>query len=510
MTHSIDDEAAERISVSTRSPEQPDLDPVPDEQEDSPVEAPRQRSQRAEAPVEHGTPAGQMALGAASVLTLGGLGLYQTVGVLGLVAGGGVAVAGGSGYAYWRFRKAYPRKDRQRDRAPRSSRSGRDLFGGSTSRSGRRAVFSAPGSSRAGRSSTGRSVGGRAGARMPSLGGGSTRGLAGGKRMAFPAGRGSARGAGRSRITGARPGRRAAAQTAAHAAAAPLRAARRAGRATKQRVAQAGRATRAYASPRLARARAASQRLDAATGHLASRAGRRVAQAARAVDQRAGGRLSRACRAVRPQRIRSLWQALRRLDSELTGDLAASTHPRVSAAWRRIRSLAERVGLIKPLPATLAQTPQPAPDPQPTPEPAPAAPEQPAPIRTFPVRAPSRTLARRHFRMSNGSPLVVVSADMIGSVSRYLPQDMWDVARDLDQLNQVPENVAMALRTYTTNLDTAYPIDGRVTQMMGEFYASIAKTSAMAQEIARGFRKIHADDIKRKEAPRAGEHFWNI
>lgn len=112
--------------------------------------------------------------------------------------------------------------------------------------------------------------------------------------------------------------------------------------------------------------------------------------------------------------------------------------------------------------------------------------------------------------MSNGSPLITVSADMIGSVSRYLPQDMWAVSRDLDQLNQVPENVAMALRTYTTNLGAAYPIDLRVTQMMGEFYASIARTSAMAQQISNGFRKIHADDIKRRETPRAGEHFWNV
>lgn len=112
--------------------------------------------------------------------------------------------------------------------------------------------------------------------------------------------------------------------------------------------------------------------------------------------------------------------------------------------------------------------------------------------------------------MSHGSPLIIASADMIGSVSRYLPMDMWDVSRDLDQLHQVPENVARAVAVYTTNLEAAYPVNHRVVQMLGEFYSSIAVSSAMAQQIAAAFRKIHADDIKRREAPRTGEHFWNV
>ncbi|GHE49167.1 hypothetical protein GCM10017673_58390 [Streptosporangium violaceochromogenes] len=48
------------------------------------------------------TPAGHMLIGGASVATLGGIGLYNTVGVAGLAVGGATVVAGAGGYAYWR------------------------------------------------------------------------------------------------------------------------------------------------------------------------------------------------------------------------------------------------------------------------------------------------------------------------------------------------------------------------------------------------------------------------
>lgn len=168
---------------------------VAPEPEVVPAEPPaRHRDEGAETPIEHGTPAGQVALGALSVLAVGGAGLYSATGVAGLVVGGAATVAAGGGYAYHRFRRAHPHKGGGRSSS--ASRHGgasrtspvRNPLSGLTSRSGRRAAFFAGGSTGAGgRKSAGS---GRSGLRMPSLGGaGRAGGKAGGKRMSFPDGK---------------------------------------------------------------------------------------------------------------------------------------------------------------------------------------------------------------------------------------------------------------------------------------------------------------------------------
>lgn len=450
------------------------------EPEEVPAEPPA-RHRDDDAPSGQGTPAGQLAVGAASVLLLGGLGLYNAIGAFGLVAGGGAAAVGAGGYGVYRYRRAHPGRARtRRERATRAPQLGgsRHAFGGSTSRSGRHAVFSAGGRKNAG--------GAKTTARMPSLGGlGRTGGRADGKRMAFPTGHPTAgsrkdRGPKRHRTENRRADRRRMVSDAAHMVGTPFRATGRAGRAIGRRAAQAGRAARQKAAPRIARAREASRALDAHTGHLASRAGRRIAQ---------GGR-----RTGRWARAACGWADRR------TGQQASTRWAALVARWpwlaRRTPTPTPEATAAAPAPTTTAETPTVAP---------------PAPVtRTMPISTALTGVTRRYTPMSHGSPLAAISGEMVASVSRYLPEDMWEVARDLDQLSQLPENVAMALRTMTRNLEVGYPLDQRVVQMLGEFYAAIAQTSAMADQISMAFRKIHADDIKRDEAPRIAERLWNV
>ncbi|MCC5582078.1 hypothetical protein IMZ11_41425, partial [Microtetraspora sp. AC03309] len=125
-----------------------------------------------------------------------------------------------------------------------------------------------------------------------------------------------------------------------------------------------------------------------------------------------------------------------------------------------------------------------------------------------PYTAPT-TYTRRNRTMS-ANPLAAAAADLNAVAAAHAPVDMWQVARELDQLVEVPANVAMALRTYTSRLQGEYPIDPVVIDALGQLYAAHGQLVAMADEIGPLFRRIHAEDLKREEAPRVNEAAWNV
>jgi hypothetical protein len=113
--------------------------------------------------------------------------------------------------------------------------------------------------------------------------------------------------------------------------------------------------------------------------------------------------------------------------------------------------------------------------------------------------------------MSGGFPLATVAAEMNVVAARHTPADMWQVARELDQLREVPINVALAIRTYTTRLQGGeYPIHPVVVEQIYQLYKGLAQLTQMSEEIAATFRKVHANDLVRDEAPRPGERKWNV
>lgn len=495
------DKPTEAPEVAVSEPEPDRWQPI---EQPAPAPQPEQSDQPARAPGEVGTPAGQLAVGAASVLTLGGLGLYQTVGVLGLVAGGATAAAGAGGYGYYRWRQAHPRK--RRDRSERSTTanrtgSGKDLF--STSRSGRRAAFSAPGrSNTGGRSTTGRSAAGGRATRIPPLAG-NPNSRAGGKRMTFPAGQTSPRGADRSRV-GRPPRARTPAQTAAHAATAPLRAARRASRATGQRLAQAGRATRAYASPRLARARTSSRLLDERTGSLASRTGQGIARGVRAaarrvaphlrhaggwVDRRTGQRASTAWAAAltggRHAAVKALTGRYRRWDAHATAALVTL------AAWLtrplRRRNDARRASVAPSAPQGTNE-------------------QQAAPS---PTGRPELRLITTPNRGASMNALISHAIEMPTIASAYESDDMMDVKADMELLREIPLAVAAAIRIWTERLAVDYPLHNDVIEQMNTFYEGFCSLASNAEEVSSTFQTAHERDIRRRLEPRTGEQKWN-
>jgi hypothetical protein len=129
--------------------------------------------------------------------------------------------------------------------------------------------------------------------------------------------------------------------------------------------------------------------------------------------------------------------------------------------------------------------------------------------RRRPRDADSPTYTRRSRPMS-ANPLAAAAAELNAVAAGHAPADMWQVARELDQLAEVPANVGMALRTYTVRLQGEYPIHPAVVEALGQLYAAHAQLVSAAEAIGPLFRSAHAEDLKREEAPRINEQAWNV
>ncbi|WP_371781720.1 hypothetical protein [Streptosporangium subroseum] len=122
----------------------------------------------------------------------------------------------------------------------------------------------------------------------------------------------------------------------------------------------------------------------------------------------------------------------------------------------------------------------------------------------------SPTTTRRRTRTMSTFPLAATAAEMNAAAASHAPADMWVVSRELDQLTEVPAYVALAIRTYTQRLQAEYPIDPAVVEAIHRLYQGQAQLVSLAEEIGPLFRRAHADDLKREEAPRTNEPLWNV
>ncbi|WP_433357949.1 hypothetical protein ACQP25_45225 (plasmid) [Microtetraspora malaysiensis] len=108
------------------------------------------------------------------------------------------------------------------------------------------------------------------------------------------------------------------------------------------------------------------------------------------------------------------------------------------------------------------------------------------------------------------NPLAAAAADLNAVAAGYAPADMWRVAIELDEIPAVDGFTAEALRTYARRLEGEYPIHPSVLDALEELAVGHAQLVEMAEEVGRLFHQVHADDLRRVEAPRTGEHLWNV
>ncbi|MEY9210605.1 hypothetical protein NI17_024065 (plasmid) [Thermobifida halotolerans] len=108
------------------------------------------------------------------------------------------------------------------------------------------------------------------------------------------------------------------------------------------------------------------------------------------------------------------------------------------------------------------------------------------------------------------NPLVAATAELQAAVTSYVPEDMWEVRQEIRQLPEIAENVALAFRTYVQRLNDNYPIDSRVTEAMFHVFQGFGQVAEAARDVAPLFENLHAEEIRRKDAPRPNEAAWNV
>lgn len=103
-----------------------------------------------------------------------------------------------------------------------------------------------------------------------------------------------------------------------------------------------------------------------------------------------------------------------------------------------------------------------------------------------------------------------LAAEQAARTARYTPESMANFARDLDQWPQAIGHLALALSTFVKKGSAEYPVNPAVMEKLAEVYRALGVATSAASEVPGMFKRVHATDLERHEAPRPGEQLWNV
>lgn len=111
------------------------------------------------------------------------------------------------------------------------------------------------------------------------------------------------------------------------------------------------------------------------------------------------------------------------------------------------------------------------------------------------------------------SQFVAVTQDVAHVYSRYEPGHMNQVAAEYEGIPDGIENIAAAINLLQVRSNDRYPVDKAVVDAIADVHQLLMNAASAAQELMPNFRRLHAPDISRHEAPRNGEEseaMWDV
>ncbi|MFD8600944.1 hypothetical protein ACFV1S_02510 [Streptomyces globisporus] len=117
------------------------------------------------------------------------------------------------------------------------------------------------------------------------------------------------------------------------------------------------------------------------------------------------------------------------------------------------------------------------------------------------------------FDQREPSRFVAVAQDVAHVYSRYEPGHMNQVAAEYEGIPAGIENVAAAISLLQVRSNDRYPVDKAVVDAIADVHQLLMAAASAAQELMPNFRRLHASDISRHEAPRNGEEaegMWDV
>ncbi|MBT2383007.1 hypothetical protein [Streptomyces sp. ISL-11] len=109
------------------------------------------------------------------------------------------------------------------------------------------------------------------------------------------------------------------------------------------------------------------------------------------------------------------------------------------------------------------------------------------------------------FGQRQPSQFVAVCQDIAHVYARYEPGHMKQVAAEYEGIPDGIENVAAAVNLLQVRSNDRYPVDKAVVDAIADIHTLLMQAASAAQELMPNFRRLHAPDISRHEAPRNGE-----
>ncbi|MFF8917227.1 hypothetical protein ACF08M_28910 [Streptomyces sp. NPDC015032] len=108
---------------------------------------------------------------------------------------------------------------------------------------------------------------------------------------------------------------------------------------------------------------------------------------------------------------------------------------------------------------------------------------------------------------------VSVTEDVAHVYSRYEPGHMNQVAAEYEGIPDGIENIAAAINLLQVRSNDRYPVDKQIVDAIADVHQLLMAAASAAQELMPNFRRLHAPDISRHEAPRNGEEgeaMWDV
>ncbi|WEH34472.1 hypothetical protein PZB75_14635 [Streptomyces sp. AM 4-1-1] len=117
------------------------------------------------------------------------------------------------------------------------------------------------------------------------------------------------------------------------------------------------------------------------------------------------------------------------------------------------------------------------------------------------------------FDQRQPSRFVAVAQDVAHVYARYEPGHMNQVAAEYEGIPAGIENIAAAISLLQVRSNDRYPVDKAVVDAITDVHQLLMQAASAAQELMPSFRRLHAPDIARHEAPRNGEEseaMWDV
>ncbi|AOP50624.1 hypothetical protein SL103_34225 [Streptomyces lydicus] len=117
------------------------------------------------------------------------------------------------------------------------------------------------------------------------------------------------------------------------------------------------------------------------------------------------------------------------------------------------------------------------------------------------------------FDQRQPSHFVAVTQDIAHVYARYEPGHMNQVAAEFEGIPTGIDNVAAAVQLLQVRSNEKYPVDKAIVDALADVHTLLLKAASAAQDLMPNFRRLHAPDIARHEAPRNGveaEGMWDV